>query len=314
MFHCNGWGGVYALTGMGGTHVVLRAVDGERDLRPDRAREASPSPAWRRRCCARSSTTRTRRSTAITHAAALHRRRRAAAGRLHRAAREASSAGSSSRSTASPRPRRCSPCRGPDHATARRRLGAPRARRRRRASASRSRVARRRRQRRCPRTASSVGEVCARSNVVFEGYWEQPEETAKAIRDGWFHTGDLARLGRERQHPHRRPQEGRDHLGRREHQLAGDRGRALPAPGGARVRGDRRAAREVGRDAEGARRAARRARRRRGASCSRSAASASPTSSARRRSSSWPRCRARPPASSRSSCCASATGRAASGA
>ncbi|MFO1425719.1 MAG: AMP-binding protein [Steroidobacteraceae bacterium] len=30
MFHCNGWGGVYALTGMGGTHVVLRAVDGRR--------------------------------------------------------------------------------------------------------------------------------------------------------------------------------------------------------------------------------------------------------------------------------------------
>ena len=25
MFHCNGWGGVYALTGMGGTHVVLRS-------------------------------------------------------------------------------------------------------------------------------------------------------------------------------------------------------------------------------------------------------------------------------------------------
>ncbi|MEY2568366.1 MAG: hypothetical protein QOE35_2895 [Actinomycetota bacterium] len=34
------------------------------------------------------------------------------------------------------------------------------------------------------------GEVLARSNHVFEGYWEQPEETAKAIRDGWFHTGD----------------------------------------------------------------------------------------------------------------------------
>ena len=30
MFHCNGWGGVYALTGMGGTHVVLRAVEGRR--------------------------------------------------------------------------------------------------------------------------------------------------------------------------------------------------------------------------------------------------------------------------------------------
>ncbi len=34
------------------------------------------------------------------------------------------------------------------------------------------------------------GEVLARSNVVMEGYWEQPEETAAAIRDGWFHTGD----------------------------------------------------------------------------------------------------------------------------
>jgi acyl-CoA synthetase (AMP-forming)/AMP-acid ligase II len=34
------------------------------------------------------------------------------------------------------------------------------------------------------------GEVQARSNHVFEGYWEQPDETAKAIVDGWFHTGD----------------------------------------------------------------------------------------------------------------------------
>jgi fatty-acyl-CoA synthase len=34
------------------------------------------------------------------------------------------------------------------------------------------------------------GEVLARSNHVFEGYWNQPEESAKAIVDGWFHTGD----------------------------------------------------------------------------------------------------------------------------
>jgi len=34
------------------------------------------------------------------------------------------------------------------------------------------------------------GEVLARSNHVFEGYWNQPEETAKAIVDGWLHTGD----------------------------------------------------------------------------------------------------------------------------
>jgi len=39
-------------------------------------------------------------------------------------------------------------------------------------------------------TVGEEGEVLARSNHVFEGYWNQPEETAKAIRDGWFHTGD----------------------------------------------------------------------------------------------------------------------------
>jgi acyl-CoA synthetase (AMP-forming)/AMP-acid ligase II len=32
--------------------------------------------------------------------------------------------------------------------------------------------------------------VLARSNHVFEGYWNQPEETARAIDAGWFHTGD----------------------------------------------------------------------------------------------------------------------------
>ena len=34
------------------------------------------------------------------------------------------------------------------------------------------------------------GEVLARSNVVLEAYWDQPEETARALDDGWFHTGD----------------------------------------------------------------------------------------------------------------------------
>ena len=37
---------------------------------------------------------------------------------------------------------------------------------------------------------SDSGEFLARCNHVLEGYWEQPDATADAIRDGWFHTGD----------------------------------------------------------------------------------------------------------------------------
>jgi len=37
---------------------------------------------------------------------------------------------------------------------------------------------------------SDQGEILARSNVVLEGYWEQPEATADALEGGWFHTGD----------------------------------------------------------------------------------------------------------------------------
>jgi len=35
-----------------------------------------------------------------------------------------------------------------------------------------------------------AGEVLARSNTVLDGYWNKPEETEKALADGWFHTGD----------------------------------------------------------------------------------------------------------------------------
>ena len=37
-----------------------------------------------------------------------------------------------------------------------------------------------------------IGEIVTRGNVVMEGYYKQPDQTAKAIRDGWFYTGDLA--------------------------------------------------------------------------------------------------------------------------
>ena len=44
---------------------------------------------------------------------------------------------------------------------------------------------------------SDDGEVLARSNVVLGGYWRQPEATAAAIVDDWFHTGDGGVLDEE---------------------------------------------------------------------------------------------------------------------
>ena len=42
----------------------------------------------------------------------------------------------------------------------------------------------------CQMAVDAEGEILARSNVVMAGYWEQPDQTDLAIRDGFFHTGD----------------------------------------------------------------------------------------------------------------------------
>jgi len=43
----------------------------------------------------------------------------------------------------------------------------------------------------------SEGELIISGPQVMQGYWKQPEETARAIRDGWLHTGDLARMDQD---------------------------------------------------------------------------------------------------------------------
>jgi long-chain acyl-CoA synthetase len=39
-----------------------------------------------------------------------------------------------------------------------------------------------------------IGEIAIRGHNVMKGYWGRPEATAEAITDGWFHTGDMARV------------------------------------------------------------------------------------------------------------------------
>jgi long-chain acyl-CoA synthetase len=42
--------------------------------------------------------------------------------------------------------------------------------------------------------AGEEGELCVRGPQVMKGYWNKPQETAAAMRDGWLHTGDIARM------------------------------------------------------------------------------------------------------------------------
>jgi acyl-CoA synthetase (AMP-forming)/AMP-acid ligase II len=47
------------------------------------------------------------------------------------------------------------------------------------------------------RDEKEVGEIIVKGDIVTKGYWKLPEETAKSIKNGWLHTGDMAVMDQE---------------------------------------------------------------------------------------------------------------------
>ncbi len=186
MFHCNGWGMPYAVTAMGGRHVVLRKVDGEEILSRIEAQGVTllcGAPAV---------------LAAILDAAQARRGRGEEVPGRGTVRMVVAGAPPPSKSiervetelgwefvqiyglteTAPLLTVNRAPAEWDSLDPARRagllaRAGVP-------AVGVRVRV-------------DEEGEVMARSNHVFAGYWEQPEESARALEGGWFHTGDGGR-------------------------------------------------------------------------------------------------------------------------
>lgn len=188
MFHVNGWGGVYALTGMGGTHVVLRTIDGQRIFRliaDEKVTFACMAPTVLRAILdypeknLHDITTSPRFVLAgAPPPAAFIERLEEELGwsflQLYGLTETAPFLTSSQVDFATEKM---------DYSR-RSRAGVP--------GIGVDLLLLDDDDKIVPKDGESVGEICARSNVVFKGYWQQQEETDAAICGGYFRTGDLA--------------------------------------------------------------------------------------------------------------------------
>ena len=289
MFHANGWTFTWIVTAVGGTHVCLRKVDASSRSTQRIQRERSPRSAPRRRCSSRSRTA-----------------RRAARKQLRRGVRLLTAGAPPAAATieriegelgwtvtqvyglteTAPFISICEPLPEHDELGGRERAvaqGAPGrgADHLRRAARGRSSS-----MRDVPRDGATVGEIVARGNVVMQGYFNDPEATAQAFAGGWFHSGDAAVV-----HPDGYV-EIRDRF--KDVIISGGEnissieveGALLRHPAVLEVAVVGAAAREMGRVADGVRRAARRRHPPPKTSCASSRAACSRTSRCRARSSS----------------------------
>jgi fatty-acyl-CoA synthase len=182
-FHANGWGMVYAVTAMGGTHVVLRKVDGPEILRRIDVHGVSllcgaPAVANAILDAAATSGTTGRDSVRMVVAGAPPPTKTIERIETELGWEFVQIYGLTETSPLLTMNRRRSEWDALSPADRASRLGA--------AGAPSLGV---------EIEVDAQGEVLARGNVIMSGYWNQPTETTAAIVDGWFHTGDGGSIG-----------------------------------------------------------------------------------------------------------------------